>query len=300
MKRYLVKKILVTFILLSVAWNGLYHLNRKSDVENQSTDDNIRAIVREMLHEWKKENVFSPNEQANKQNEFGNQTKINLKEEKRQGLVSKMEIKKSPNYTCDLLPRDKQFEEIVAKYATDNIIILAVTDLGYVEMALNLYESSFKRFNIKNYIFVCSHEKAEQYLTARNLNAITLWNETFSVKESLYAKGAYRNKTNYKTDSVYMALCMDYSVFLVDVDIVFLRNPLPYMLQYAQTHDLIIQNEYNWINSGERSFEEIVNTSILILTHQMYYLHLVNLLSSARYIPTQLFTEQHALPLVIW
>ena len=170
------------------------------------------------------------------------------------------------HFTCDLMPFDKKFAKMIANYAEDNVIILAVTDLGFVEMALNLYESSFKQFNINNYLFVCSHEKAEQYLVSKNVHAIGLWNDSLSKKESLYGQEGYRNKTNYKTVSVYMSLCLEYTVLLVDVDIVFLRNPLPYMLKFAEEHDLIIQNEYNWINSGENFINQLRKDFSLFVT----------------------------------
>ena len=151
----------------------------------------------------------------------------------------------------DDLPIDNRFKELLAKYAINNVITLAVTDFGYIEMAHNLYESSFKRFNISNYLFVCSHEKAEQYLLSRDIHAISLWNDSLSTEESLYSRKGYRNKTNFKTDSVYMALSLGYTTFLVDVDVVFLQNPLPHLIGLSTDYDLIIQDGYLTLNSGE-------------------------------------------------
>ena len=154
-------------------------------------------------------------------------------------------------YNYSLLTRDENFEKMLSKYAIDGVIVLSVTDLGFVEMAENLYESSFKRFNIDNYLFVCSHEKAEQYLVSRNIHAVSLWNDSHSVAESSWGGKNYITKTSYKTESVYRSLCLGYTTFLVDVDIVFLQNPLPYMMQFSEEYDIIIQNEYSQINSGK-------------------------------------------------
>ena len=162
--------------------------------------------------------------------------------------LSKLEAAQAEDYA---LPIDNRFKELLAKYAVDNVITLAVTDFGYIKMAHNLYESSFKRFNISNYLFVCSHEKAEQYLLSRDIHAISLWNDSMSTKESLYSKNGYRNKTNFKTDSVYMALSLGYTALLVDVDIVFLQNPLPHLMKLSTDYDLIIQDGYNTLNSGK-------------------------------------------------
>ena len=161
-----------------------------------------------------------------------------------------VEVESLDSYDYEVKPSDR-FERLLAKYAEDNMIILAVTDFGYIEMAENLYASSFKKFNINNYLFVCSHEKAEQYLVSRNIHAISLWNDSLSTKESLYNGEGYRNKTNFKTDSVYMSLSLGYTTLLVDVDIVFLQNPLPYLMQFSKDYDLVIQNGYRSLNSGE-------------------------------------------------
>ena len=151
----------------------------------------------------------------------------------------------------DMKIREKKFQVLAEKYAINNTLIVAVTDLGYIEMALNLYLTSFKRFNIDNYLFVCSHEKAEQFLTSRNIHAISLWNDSLSTKESLYSGKGYRNKTNFKTDSVLMTLQLGLNAFLVDVDLVFLKNPMPYLSQFATTHDIIIQGGLQTLNSGK-------------------------------------------------
>ena len=90
------------------------------------------------------------------------------------------------------------FQNLAKKYSINNTLIVSVTDMGYIEMALNLYESSFRRFHIDNYIFVCSHEKAEQFLSSRGIHAISLWNDSLSATETLFHERGYRNKTNFK------------------------------------------------------------------------------------------------------
>ena len=150
----------------------------------------------------------------------------------------------------DMQSRKKNFQFLAKKYAINNTLVVAVTDLGYVEMALNLYQSSFKKFHIDNYLFVCSHEKAEQFLKLKDIHAISLWNDSLSTKESLYGRKGYRNKTNFKTDSVMMTLELGITVFLVDVDLVFLKNPLPFLLRFTSSYDLVIQGGLQTLNSG--------------------------------------------------
>ena len=168
----------------------------------------------------------------------------------------------------DIQSLSKKFKFLAKKYAINNTLIIAVTDLGYVEMALNLYQSSFKRFQIDNYLFVCSHEKAEEFLKFRNIHAISLWNDSLSTKESLYGEKGYRNKTNFKTDSVMMTLELGINIFLVDVDLVFLKNPLPFLSQFTTSYDLVIQGGLQTLNSGD-CFQRLILAEISIQTRQV-------------------------------
>ena len=45
-------------------------------------------------------------------------------------------------------------------------------------MAINLYLTSIKQFNIKNYLFVCSDPEATEILSSYGITAIFLWNDT--------------------------------------------------------------------------------------------------------------------------
>ena len=168
----------------------------------------------------------------------------------------------------DIQSLSKKFKFFAKKYAINNTLIVAVTDLGYVEMALNLYQSSFKRFQIDNYLFVCSHEKAEEFLKFRNIHAISLWNDSLSTEESLYGGKGYRNKTNFKTDSVMMTLELGINVFLVDVDLVFLKNPLPFLSRFTTSYDLVIQGGLQTLNSGD-CFQCLILAKISIHTRQI-------------------------------
>ena len=197
--------------------------------------------------------VFNMSQLQRKQQErwFGELQPMQNRKMQSNGSL-KIEVETEPFETDDFeVTPNVRFEKLLAKYAKNNVIILAVTDFGYIEMAENLYESSFKRLNIDNYLFVCSHPMAEEYLTSRNIHAISLWNDSLSTKESLYNGEGYRNKTNFKTDSVFMSLSLGYTTLLVDVDIVFLQNPLPYLMKFSENYDLIIQNGYRSLNSGK-------------------------------------------------
>ena len=90
---------------------------------------------------------------------------------------------------------------------------------------------------------MCSHEKSEEYLVSKNIHAVTLWNETALLQGKNYYQKEYKTKTNLKLEMVLRVLCMGYTTLLVDADIVFLQNPLPYLRKFSEDYDLIIQDE---------------------------------------------------------
>lgn len=61
------------------------------------------------------------------------------------------------------------FQNIILQHAVDDLIIISTTDFFYLELALNLYYTSFVKFNITNYIFACTHVKACRELENRNI-----------------------------------------------------------------------------------------------------------------------------------
>ena len=64
-------------------------------------------------------------------------------------------------YNPEEVPVYGSFEDAVrARANEDNLIILSSLDKGYVDMALNLWETSFLKFKIRNFLFICTDEEA--------------------------------------------------------------------------------------------------------------------------------------------
>ena len=144
--------------------------------------------------------------------------------------------------TAGVINVNKYKDMIQKKVSKDGIIIIITVDYSFVEMALNLYETSLLRFNITNYLFVCSHPGATAVLNSRGVSAVTLWNDTQGMKTSDYETKAFNRKTRYKTSAAMFALDMGYIVLVLDVDIVFSKNPFPY-LKCDNKCDIIMQSE---------------------------------------------------------
>ena len=134
------------------------------------------------------------------------------------------------------------YKHILYKKADKNkTIILATVDLAYIDMAINLYETSFKKFNLQNYVFACSQQEATNILMSHGIDAITLWSDSQGNETSDYNTEAFNRKTRYKTLATVIALNMGFSVLLMDVDIVFLKNPFPFFT--CNSCDIIFQSE---------------------------------------------------------
>ena len=83
---------------------------------------------------------------------------------------------KNNTYSCwigdEMLSREGSFyKQLKSKADSKNVIMLAFVDFSFVEMAINLHEYSLKRFNIQNYLFVCSDNNAYEVLRRRGTNA---------------------------------------------------------------------------------------------------------------------------------
>ena len=120
-------------------------------------------------------------------------------------------------------------------------VYIASVDYSFVDMALNLFEMSFKKLNITNYIFICSHPKATDMLQSHGIQAVTLWNDTKYTGSSYYNSEGFGMKNIYKTIEIAIALSIGYRVLVIDVDIAILKDPKPYLV--CENCDMIFQED---------------------------------------------------------
>lgn len=74
-------------------------------------------------------------------------------------------------YDPDEVPVYDTFANAIkARADENNLILLSSLDLGYVDMAINLWETSFKRFNINNFLFVCTDQEAVALMRKKGLS----------------------------------------------------------------------------------------------------------------------------------
>ena len=139
------------------------------------------------------------------------------------------------------------------KFADVNkTIFITLVDNAYVDVALNLYLTSFKRLAIENYLFIAMNAKCCDVLNSRGINCLHYIPEySHGQNASVYNSGAFNIKTNLKAKPVLDSLKLGFSPFLIDLDVVFISNPLDIVLPLADKHDLIVQDNRNHnLNSG--------------------------------------------------
>ncbi|KAK2142368.1 hypothetical protein LSH36_964g00005 [Paralvinella palmiformis] len=141
------------------------------------------------------------------------------------------------------------FHYALRKRASPNeTIVLASVDSGYLDMAINLYVSSLRRFSIENYLFVGSDPAVCVALSALNITCVEYIRDRDAESASVYSSDAFKRKTHLKTKMVLEALRLGLSVLLVDLDVVFFANPLP--LFACDACDLEISSDVIAVNSG--------------------------------------------------
>ena len=139
--------------------------------------------------------------------------------------------------------------DVVHRYAVDGLVVIASFDVTYASMALNLYLTSFKRFNVTNHLFLASDGLGCAELESSEAHCIQYSSIATSKVPSIYSTLDYNIKANIKPRLVLECLKLGVSVLLVDLDIVFLKNPLPIVTKCPDC-DFVTHIDRSGINSG--------------------------------------------------
>jgi Nucleotide-diphospho-sugar transferase len=106
-------------------------------------------------------------------------------------------------------------------------IVLALVDSAFADMALNLYESSLRPNGIRNFLFVGAGRRACDMLSNASLPCYYYTEDKDTEVASIYKSPEFIRKMNIRTDMILDALSVGFTVLHTDLDVVFLRNPLP-------------------------------------------------------------------------
>ena len=77
--------------------------------------------------------------------------------------------------TSDTQDTFTSYEDALSKVSDANkFVVLASVDYGYIDMAVNLYVTSVRPFNITNFLLVCSDSRAAREARAHGITSVTL------------------------------------------------------------------------------------------------------------------------------
>ena len=179
---------------------------------------------------------------------------------------------KKNRYSCwigdGMLSREGSFyKQLQSKADSKNVIMLAFVDFAFIEMAINLYEYSLKKFGIKNYIFVCSDQDAYEALRRRGINAFLYSHTIDSKTPSAFGSNEFKLKVRIKHKVLAASVMLGFKTLLTDVDVVFFANPIP---RLANRHnDLVIQDDMQTIlfKTGQNvSSWNVLNSGFLMVS----------------------------------
>ena len=107
------------------------------------------------------------------------------------------------------------FDQYLSKKADkDKVIFLISVDQGYVDMALNLYETSFQKFNIHNFLYICSDGEAALALKHHGIECFLFEQKGKNEKAADFMSREFVRKTHVKTKIILGALSLGYTVFI--------------------------------------------------------------------------------------
>jgi len=126
---------------------------------------------------------------------------------------------------------------LVQRASPDRYIILALVDAAFVDMAVNLYETSLRPNSIDNFLFVGVGRRACDLMrSSARSNPLPCYHyadDAASDTASIYRSSDFIRKMNIRTDMIIEALNAGFTVVHTDLDVVFLHNPLPHLKVWA-------------------------------------------------------------------
>ena len=124
-------------------------------------------------------------------------------------------------------PSDEFVATLMRHSTPDKFIVLALVDSAFADMAINLYESSLRPNGIDNFLFVGAGHRACEILHNASLPCYHYTEDRDTDVASIYRSPDFIRKMNIRTEMILDALSVDFTVLHTDLDIAFIRSPIP-------------------------------------------------------------------------
>ena len=126
--------------------------------------------------------------------------------------------------------RESEYRSTLQRVASpEGIVILALVDKTYIDMATNFYETSIKPLHISNMLFISLSKSTCLPLVEKGLECFA-YSEHDPAEEvdAAFGSDIFKHKMNVRASFIIDALKWNYKILLTDLDIVYFKNPLPY------------------------------------------------------------------------
>lgn len=150
--------------------------------------------------------------------------------------------------TSNLRENGEFYKKLKTKADKNNAVFLASVDNSFVDMAVNMYETSFRKYNITNFLYVCSDVKAVDLLKVHGIDCFLYEQPTDNDHAKEYGSKAFILKMRVKMKMVTAALILGFTTVLTDLDVVFFKDPLPEMMRSKA--DITMMNDVMMDNCG--------------------------------------------------
>lgn len=190
----------------------------------------------------------------------------------------------------------QRFRRHIQAFARSNVIIMAESNRGFHDMAMN-WMRTLRNLDISNFIIVCLDGGEWDLMQKTGIpNAFYDPNmallvpgmdaNSLSPDAQRFRAPAYNQIVHFKHILLQLVLQFGYNVFLSDIDIVFYRNPFP-VLNHMPVCDFYAATESEPPSAGEwaqwkfpgAGFKYVLNTGLIYLRPTRATLRMMNVLS---------------------
>ena len=116
---------------------------------------------------------------------------------------------------------------LAERASPDRFVVVALVDTAFADMAINLYEASLRPTGVDNFLFVGAGRRACEILGNASLPCFTYAEDITADVASVYMSQDFIRKMNIRTNMILDATEAGFTVLHTDLDVFFLRNPLP-------------------------------------------------------------------------
>jgi len=183
------------------------------------------------------------------------ESETSLVEAKVEEILEEEDVEVDPFYV--LLPdyedaRQQTFVEVALTASKgEKYIVLVVADEGYLHLYQNFYETSVIPLSLPT-LSIALDEPSLQHISKLETPVFLDDGGVGSANPSFFGSGTFKSKTRKKLEFVVRLLRLGYDVILSDLDIVFFKDPIPFLQTFKPEIQVAVQRDWwpNHFNSG--------------------------------------------------